>query len=94
MLGIRDIYTERIHHLTCIKCSKQINSNDSSHKMGKIEAAILFEEQGWKYIKGTGWFCESCKSSQTPVEKACERLAITGSYRNLKRLNKAKGNNR
>ncbi len=34
------------------------------------------------------------KPKQTEIEKACERLAITGSYRDLKRLNKAKENAR
>ena len=38
--------------------------------------------------------CEKEVPEQTEVEKACERLARTGSYRNLKRLNKAKRNNR
>ena len=61
MLGIRDIYTERIHHLACTKCAMPISTNDSSHKMGKIEAAILFEREGWKFIRGKGWFCENCK---------------------------------
>ena len=61
MLGHKEIYTEKIHHLRCVKCKDSINTNDTSHEMNKIEAAIWFEEQGWKYILCIGWCCEECK---------------------------------
>ena len=54
------IYTEKIHHLSCIKCKKNTNTNDCSHEISKIQAAKLFELAGWIFIKRKGWFCPLC----------------------------------
>lgn len=57
----KDIYTEKIHHVNCKKCTAQANTNDGSHEIDKIDAVHAFRVMGWDYRKGTGWLCPECK---------------------------------
>lgn len=61
--GLKYIYTEKIHHITCKGCEEQFNTTDGREDT-KLRAAIVFIEQGWKYIYGKGWFCYECTKGQ------------------------------
>lgn len=60
MNGLHAIYTEKIHHLSCCGCDKQINTNDISHNLSRSRAAQEFANEGWLYKKGHGWYCVEC----------------------------------
>jgi len=61
---LRKIYTEHIHHITCIICTEANNTNDCSHELTKQGAAEVFESDDWKYVKGKGWHCQDCAEKE------------------------------
>jgi len=68
-LKTRKIYTEHIHHVSCVVCNYVENTMDSSHEITKRIAAMIFETGGWAFVKGKGWHCPECMEQITRPEK-------------------------
>ena len=60
MPKLKNIYTEKVHHIHCVKCFEATNTNNCSHEFSKNEAVRQFELEGWKYFNYTGWVCPDC----------------------------------
>ena len=61
MKQLDSIYTEKIHHVDCVWCDAQKNTNDDSHQLTKYQAAQSFLGCGWIYKFKVGWLCPECK---------------------------------
>ena len=74
------------------KTGKCIFGGNKNYNYGFVRGMTLYCRKVKKWVSSL----KECPlvPKQTEVEKACERLARTGSYRNLQRLNKAKRNTR